>query len=423
MSRVLPVTDGRVLLEDSLRPVLMFLRCNGLVTDFLTPNREHRALYIARCIFTGLIVSIVWSHFAFLSTQIVVTHLFEDDKVFLVSFTCMMALNGSTPVLTQYIFFVHGKKFQQFFESWKRVEMQSSGHCKGINPEKITRSLNMLKGFYLFILIGQPFSISYVHMISPNKPFFLSYYPFFCDRFNSYFLSFIHAMLWYYSFLYLLLGDILFTIFFYHAGCVIEDLISQVQHISEPFFSKSLIFRESGIFIESAVKCNVNDKYRKGRHFRRIWKRYETVTKWVNRANELFGALILWNQLVNFITLLISCYLSVKMLKMLPLLTLSTVTAAIVVSFKTVLINRFTSHLYLSRGKLQRVIAGLLSDEWYLLPHEDRQLLVSFQARLNNEDLAACPMNLFTINPTNLLTTLSLIVTYMVVIFQTDGVV
>ena len=81
-SRVLPVTGGRVLLEDSLRPVSMVLRYNGLVSDFLSPNREHRALYIARCIFTGLIVLIVWSHFAFLSTQIVVTHLFEDDKVF-----------------------------------------------------------------------------------------------------------------------------------------------------------------------------------------------------------------------------------------------------------------------------------------------------------------------------------------------------
>ena len=72
--------------------------------------------------------------------------------------------------------------------------------------------------------------------------------------------------------------------------------------------------------------------------------------------------------------------------------------------FGTSLINRLLSHLYLSSGKLQKVIAGLLSDEWYLLSDEDRQLLVSFQFRLDKYGLAACPFNLFTVKPTNLLT-------------------
>jgi len=89
----------------------------------------------------------------------------------------------------------------------------------------------------------------------------------------------------------------------------------------------------------------------------------------------------------------------------------------IMCGFGTSLINRLLSHLYLSFGKLQKAIAGLLSEEWYLLSDEDRQLLVSFQFRLDKYGLATCPFNLFTFKPTNLLTILSLIVTYDIGVF------
>ena len=168
------MTDGRVLLEDSLRPVRMFLRCNGVLFDFLTPNTEHRRLYIARCCFTGLIMLISWSHFAFELIQSGVT-LFEDE-MFGIATTWMMALIASLPLLTQYLFFVHGKQFQQFFEGWKQVEMQSSDCFKGVNPKKMTKGLNILKGFALFILILGPISEFNFNLQTPNETIFLSYY-------------------------------------------------------------------------------------------------------------------------------------------------------------------------------------------------------------------------------------------------------
>ena len=422
-SRVLPVTDGRVLLEDSLRPVLVFLRCNGLVYDFLTPNREHRALYIARCIFTGLIMLIVSSHTVFELHQIVVVYLYEDGNVMFMILAFKMAFNGSLGVLTAFIFCIHGKQFQQFFDGWKQVEMQSSECCKGNNPNRKTRGLNILKGFALLVIIMQPCSIIYIYSIRSNEPYLLSYYSFFRERFNTYFIGFFHASAGYYCNLFWFLGDVLSICFFYHAGCVIEDLVSEVQHTTELYFSKSVTFTESGSSIVSAINCDGNDRFRQGRPFRRIWQRYETVVGWVNRGNQLFGALILWSQLISFISVIVSIYLSFKSFSLPPMYGLISAAMSMRTCFRLVLANQLVSHLYLSRGNLQSAIDSFLSDNWYRLPDEDRHFLVSFQARLHREDLAACPLNLFTVNPTNLLTMLSLIVTYMVVIFQTDAVV
>ena len=337
--------------------------------------------------------------------------------------TCMIAFNGSLAVLTAYTFFVHGKQFQQFFEGWKQVEIQSS-HCwNSNNQNKKTKGLNIFKGFHFLVLIMLPGQLTYYYLNSPNVPYFLSYHPFFRERLNTYFICFFHASSVYYCYLLGLLVDVLSTCFFYHAGCVIEDLVSEVQHTTELYFSKNVTFTESGNSIDSASNCDGIDQYREGRPFRRLWQRYETVLDWVNRGNQLFGLLILGSQLISFVTAIVSIFFAFKMLTLSPLFGLMAAVFSILTGFRIVLINQLVSHLYLSRGNLQSAIASLMSDEWYLLSEEDRQLLVSFQARLDKEDLAACPMHLFTINPTNLLTMLSLTVTYMVVIFQTDAVV
>ena len=410
------MTDGRVLLEDSMRPVRVFLRCNGVLFDFLTPNTEHRRLYIARCCFTGLIMLITCGHFAFELIQSVIT-LFGNEKMSSIAITWKMALIGASPLLSQYLFFVHGEQFQQFFEGWKQVETQSSDCFKSVNPKKMTKGLNILKGFALFLMIVVPISYFFFNLQTPNEPIFLSYYPFFRNRFSIFVIASFHTTSSYFMFLYWFLGEFLFTVFFHHAGCVIEDLVSEVQQCSKLFFSRTLTF------IDCQVDCAAMDRFRHGRPFRRIWQRYETVAHWVNRGNELFGSLILASQFVSFIGTIVCIYMSFKRLKTLPVLAVTWLVICVVFAFRIVLANRLMSHLCLSQAKLKSAIAGLLSADWYLLPDEDRQLLVSFLARLDNEDLAPCPMNLFTVNPTNLLTMLSLIVTYMVVIFQSDACV
>ena len=399
------MTDGRVLLEDSLRPVSMFLRCNGVLFNFLTPNRGNCLLYIIRCLCNGLIMLAVWSNFAFQLTQCFVSVL-ENKKLFSIVTTCLLSLFGSTAILIQYQFYVHGKQLQQFFEGWKTVEMQSSDRKQG------RKALTLMKLFALSMLILGLISVFFMMVEVPYEVFSPAYYSFIRDRWDIHLIALITAAIAHFNNVYWLLGDIVTCFFYYHAGDVIEDLVAQLQHTStQLFFGKSLI----------CVDCDANDKYRQERPFRRIWQRYETVVRWVNRANQLFGTVILWSQLVSFVLLVISTYNAVYFLKKDPYLVVPVIMLAAMQATRVLLTNHLLSHLYLSRGNLKSAVTNLLSDDWYRLPVEDRHLLVFFLARLDKEDLAACPMNLFTINPTNLLTILSLIVTYMVVIFQSDS--
>ena len=94
----------------------------------------------------------------------------------------------------------------------------------------------------------------------------------------------------------MLLAEILFTSFFYPAGCVIENLVNQVQQINQLFFSRTLIVGESGTVVASLVEGDASDRFRQERPFYQIWQRYETATDYGNQVNRLFGVLIIGNQ-------------------------------------------------------------------------------------------------------------------------------
>lgn len=85
---------------------------------------------------------------------------------------------------------------------------------------------------------------------------------------------------------------------------------------------------------------------------------------------------------------------------------------------RTVTVNRLVSHLHLSCGQLQASAAALLSQKWHSLAEEDRSLLVAFQARLSYGTLAASPFEMYAVKPSNLVSMLSLILTYIVVLLQ-----
>ena len=59
-------------------------------------------------------------------------------------------------------------------------------------------------------------------------------------------------------------------------------------------------------------------------------------------------------------------------------------------------------------GRIKKNLAALLSEEWYLLPQNHRVYLTTFLIRLNDGGLAANPLNLYTVNPTSLLSLLAM---------------
>ena len=56
VTKVVPVADERLLLDDSLRPIWMFLRWNGIVLNFGDEGKEKRAVDYFRFVLTLLIL-------------------------------------------------------------------------------------------------------------------------------------------------------------------------------------------------------------------------------------------------------------------------------------------------------------------------------------------------------------------------------
>ena len=89
-------------------------------------------------------------------------------------------------------------------------------------------------------------------------------------------------------------------------------------------------------------------------------------------------------------------------------------------TLRTAWVNRLVSHLHLCRNQLQTSVAALLSQKWYELSEDERHLVAAFQVRLANGDLAASPFGFYNVKPSNLLSMLSLILTYVIVLLQFD---
>ena len=83
-----------------------------------------------------------------------------------------------------------------------------------------------------------------------------------------------------------------------------------------------------------------------------------------------------------------------------------------------VLMNRLMSHPSLAQEELKTSLATLLSQKWALLCEDDRSLLVAFHTRLDSVKLAASPFNLYNVKPSNILSMVSLVVTYVIVLIQ-----
>ena len=76
------------------------------------------------------------------------------------------------------------------------------------------------------------------------------------------------------------------------------------------------------------------------------------------------------------------------------------------------------SQLYFSTKKMKKVLCDVQSQEWFHLDEAKRELLVSFQRRTNKNLMSVRPLNLFTVNPTNFLSIVGVILNYVVVLVQ-----
>ena len=151
-----------------------------------------------------------------------------------------------------------------------------------------------------------------------------------------------------------------------------------------------------------------------------IWQHYERILHLVNRANELYGTVISGFNFLMILNGFMTIFYTLKEFQKSFTVFLFSLILLITENFYILRFNRFISRLYFSKDKLQKSIADHLSVNWYKLNENDRQLHVTFLARLGKDEMCVRPMKLYSINPSNLLSISALIINYFIVLTQAN---
>ena len=396
LSAVTSMSQRPILLDDMLRPLWKWMRYSGIHHGCYSPVEERRVFFILRCISTVFIFLLLLNFGVFQLVQVVIGLTKESEKI------TNVYQNVSTLIVTMipFQFMVHSyvqqKQFVQFFKDWNIVEIQFSHCCNRERTKKVAKAIYL--SCFVGISLVLPLTL-YTNLKNPDESAFFSHYEILQEKFGVYFLSLFYTISMYFISVPFLVGEFTVALFFYQAGCMIENLKLQLQNCSMSLSNQHTIY----YLIESP--------------YRLIWERFESILHLVNRANKLFGAVMIVSQ---FFYVCFTCVIIYELIVRYKECTF----CYLLVFDLTLSISKFIgcswmiSHLYLSFGELKSAVAHLLSKKWHLLSHEHRNLLSSFLIRLEKEDLAARPLNMYTVDSTNLLSLLTLHISYVIVLLE-----
>lgn len=158
-----------------------------------------------------------------------------------------------------------------------------------------------------------------------------------------------------------------------------------------------------------------------------IWFRFENLRGLVQRIDKLFGPMVICNHGMSFFTLCCFVYYSLNLIRNLEdtaksganSLPLQVVIVFLVVCiFRLVFSVRMISNVYKYSDKLLTTVNNLWVSRCNSATKEQSRVIKAFLARLHFVQLSACPGGLYALTPSVLLTFLSLIVSYTIILLQ-----
>ena len=396
LTQVRPITQRPILLDEMLRPMWKCLRYSGIHHRFLNPMEESRSFYQFRCVSMVLIIVLLVIFDALYLTNFVRLILNGQKLNEIAMYTENIFIEFNVTIFI-YQFYTHHQQFVDLFKDWNKFELQFS-ICSHRNRTKKAVII-----FYSCLLIAVSFFSGsvFVNTLDKLDAALKNYSQFVVlrENFGVYFLAFTHSFFHYISIMFDFLSEMLPAFFYYQAGCAIENLELQLQNCITPSNNY-----DSNHFIPE-IPYHV------------IWKRYETIKGLVDRANLLFGVIVIAYQVHFIVWMSFNLYLMIFPFEECDCDFIG-VSILIVFVLRTFWLNWTMSHVFLSCENLRNSVADVLSSQWHLLSEEHRDLLTSFMLRLNSSNVAASPLNMYTIDPSNILTLFTLHTSYSIFLLQ-----
>lgn len=377
-------------LERSLRPLWGISYYGCVLFDWCCkiPNKS-RSSVVLHYIGISASVFILTTSTVFQSTQLVLEMAKPNSTIHSVIPNLIWFCDYPAALLTALTLLVRRTELLSFFTDWARLEQQAVLIPNKIPYERLYRFLYWCYGNMTLGLLGGIFLIVLIQM---EASYLLSHYPLAVEILSFYGVIALQLVSVLFGWFFVTLADLVPSWTFYHAGRLLESL--------------SLEFQDYCLKLPTGVKTY---------DLQRLFNRYEKVSKLTDRANQLFGWMILVNQIVLFFMNCVLIYTVLSTLREPDWMTLIIGSGTFVYSFRLVTTNLLTARLVPSHEKLKNSVLTLLISK--SIGPEDKKLFTLFSHRMNNP-MAAKPLGLYHIGPSTLVTIASLTVSYVIVLLQ-----
>lgn len=240
-------------------------------------------------------------------------------------------------------------------------------------------------------------------MFRPNESYLLSHFEFIRINIGLPLVTVYHLLVIVTSNIYVWHSDILPGFIFHRASLFLRSLELNMEHIFCEWNRDHKMPQGSAVFEKRMSEMCL---------------RYEMVSKLVNQANQLFGALMIVNHGTVLFMICVMAY------SMLYLIHASPIDAIIYFSgFATFALLLTVGHLLAAKLhsaalSLRSTLSSLMSRNSVQLTKKEFNVAFTLLVRLQEDQLAARPLNLYTVTASNLLTFTTLIISNVIVLLQ-----
>jgi len=324
----------------------------------------------------------------------------RTDIIFISKILTMLALWNKLVILfTCFYFAIYRAEIRAFFFHWSRIEEQYT--LKGVDAGKIKRAGILVSVLYYTYNILFWLYTSCLNVFGDGgvkEDLLANYYPHLVQ--NESYLIWLRFQT--------IFSDFLFLIF-----CPLVDKVP------------ALVYYHSAKIVEGfkfEVLCELAHEGSKSGIIYNLWSRFEALKVMVQRADRIFGPLVILCQGFLFFNIcgFVYIYLEMAMKNMIQGLPIYFWFYLISPLLRLLFTVCFTIQLECSSSELSSTVALYFNKRLHCFDDEERQMTLYFLNRLNQIKLAACPSGFYRIKPSIFLTMLSLILTYTILLLQTN---
>lgn len=420
--------ERNITLDETLKPLWKITYYSGILLDWCVPLPNKNVFNRIVQYFT-ISLSFLMCSFIMLFELAQLLKEFETQLNFIAIIPTLIWF-APLPIntITQLHYIWKRNDFLRFFEDWRKLEKETClNSCIVICKSKKLHVILYL--VYIAMTIASLLSLSFEIQRNPEAPYVLYSYDIVRQYFSLLFIGAIHILVILLVWIFLSLSDFVPAFMYFHAARVVTSLENQLKSIVE----KSALTKTE-LFVPESVSrglCNKVYPFKQSLQplkkldvsIRLSWRLLEKVIEMVDRANFLFGGIVVACQGSALFMIVVLIYsvlynlenaLQVGFTGPIVPYTLN----AIALAFRVVSCSLISSQLNRSAEKLRTSLSYLLSKYWDQMAKQDRELLRSLLLRLQSNDLMASPLGLYNITSSSLLSTFGLIVSYLIVLLQ-----